>query len=122
MLDFFTKVCYNVNMGDVLHKKDRLSARLCYNRFAKYNSPPTPLKGDGNAAMFAVLFSFELRIVVFSDYNMVAFFAPRKGNMDNNSISPADAENNALRAEADKSLANAYEAVADFIKELKNES
>lgn len=59
---------------------------------------------------------------MFSDYNMVAFlFAPRKGNMDNNSSSLADAENNALRAEADKSLANAYEAVADFMKDLARE-
>lgn len=41
--------------------------------------------------------------------------------MDNNSISSADAENNALRAEADKSLANAYEAVADFMKDLARE-
>lgn len=29
-----------------------------------------------------------------------------------------DAENAALRAEADKSLTNAYEAVADFMKDL----
>lgn len=35
---------------------------------------------------------------------------------------PSDAEAATARAEADKSLANAYEAVADFIKELKAES
>lgn len=76
---------------------------------------------------------------MFSDYNMVAFFVDakpkahrlrntpsRKDHMDNQPIitSNPDSEQDteaALRAEANRSLTNAYEAVADFMKDLVRE-
>lgn len=67
---------------------------------------------------------------MFSDYNMVAFlFAPiRKDNMNNQPAatpsmdSDQDAEAVALRAEADRSIAQAYQAAADFMKDLAREN
>lgn len=67
---------------------------------------------------------------MFSDYNMVAFFCYqfRKDNMNNqpamtpNIDSEQDAEDAALRAKADKALAQAYQAAADFMKDLANEN
>ncbi len=78
-----------------------------------------------------------MRIVVFSDYNMVAFLfvsrqnrvktpkcvlkiIPRKDRMEptpNHQTNP----NFSHSVEADKSIAQAYQAAADFMKELEED-